>query len=278
MPEPQRILVLGAHPDDTFIKVGGLGIKWVRQGYAVKFVSATNGATGHHEIGGGPMARREYQEVVAAARVGGMEYEVLDIPTGQLVPTLDYRWWLVKIIRSYQPDLVITHRPNDYHPDHRYLAQLVHDAAYTVTLPNVVPLTPHLRANPIFAYMSDTFRKPYPFAADVVVGIDDVLERKLDMLHCFESQFYEWLPYNKGILEQVPAGETERRAWLAQWRAPDWAAEADRSRDLLRKLYGEERAAMVLHAESLEISEYGAALTAEKSSLLFPFFGEKEVR
>ncbi|MCZ7573671.1 MAG: PIG-L family deacetylase [Ardenticatenaceae bacterium] len=274
MPESLRILAFGAHPDDCDIKVGGLAIKYARKGHTVKFVSVTNGDTGHHLMGGGPLARRQYEEAQRAAAVAGIEYEVLDIHNGQLMPTLENRWWLVRIIRNFRPDLVLTHRPNDYHPDHRYTAQLVHDAAYTVTIPNVEALTPHLRYNPVIAYMSDTFRKPYPFTPDVVVGIDEVLEEKLDMLDCFESQMYEWFPYNLEIEGPVLDTPEQRRAWLRELWTPTFAEVADRYRDRLKKLYSEEQGAQIRYAEALEACEYGTLLTEEKIRILFPFFDD----
>jgi LmbE family N-acetylglucosaminyl deacetylase len=269
-----RVLAFGAHPDDCDSKLGGLAIKYARAGHRVKFVAVTNGDTGHHEMGGGPLARRRCEEAQRAAQVAGIEYEVLDIHNGQLLPTLENRWLLVRIIRVFGPDLVVTHRPNDYHPDHRYTSQLVQDAAYTITIPNVVALTPHLPRNPVIAYTSDSFQKPYPFSPDVAVSIDDVIEQKLDMLDCHASQFYEWLPYSQGILDQLPQGAAERREWLRQQRTPSYARVADQCRDLLVKWYGPERGAQVQYAEALEACEYGAPLTENNIPVLFPFFGE----
>jgi LmbE family N-acetylglucosaminyl deacetylase len=271
--ETLRVLAFGAHPDDCDINVGGLAVKYARLGHKVKFVSLTNGDTGHFSMGGGPLAKRRQEEAQRSARIAGIEYEVLDIHNGQLLPTLENRWRVVCIIREFQPDLIITNRPNDYHPDHRYGSQLVADAAYTVTVPNVMALTPHLNYNPVVAYWGDRFRRPYPFTPDVAVSIDDVIEVKLDMLHCHESQFYEWLPYNQNRLHEVPQGDRERRAWLAAQRLPAMAAEADRCRELLKRLYGEERGAVVRYAEALEFGEYGGAVTDELFSRLFPFFG-----
>lgn len=269
-----RILAFGAHPDDCDSRLGGLAIKYARAGHRVKFVSVTNGDTGHHEMGGGPLARRRYEEAQRAAQVAGIEYQVLDIHNGQLLPTLENRWLLVQIIRAFEPDLVVTHRPNDYHPDHRYTSQLVQDAAYTVTIPNVAALTPHLRANPVIAYMSDSFQRPYPFSPDVAVGIDDVIETKIDMLDCHASQFYEWLPYNRGVPDQVPEGAAERREWLFGQRAPSYARVADQYRHLLLKWYGPERGAQIRYAEALEVCEYGAPLAEGEVPVLFPFFGD----
>ena len=119
-------------------------------------------------------------------------------------PTLENRWQVIHLIRSYHPDLILTHRPNDYHPDHRYTSQLVQDAAYMITVPAVVPGTKHLLNNPVIAYLPDEFQKPYPFSPTIAVDVGPVIEKIVDMLHCHVSQFYEWLAYNTQTLEQVP--------------------------------------------------------------------------
>jgi LmbE family N-acetylglucosaminyl deacetylase len=54
---------------------------------------------------------------------------------GELLPNLGNRRQVIRLIRSFHPDLVLTHRPNDYHPDHRYTSQLVQAAAYLITVP-----------------------------------------------------------------------------------------------------------------------------------------------
>ncbi len=266
-----RIMAIGAHPDDCDIKVGGIALEYVKRGHAVKFVSATNGNAGHQSMGGGPLAQRRLKETQAVARVSGVEYEVLDNPDAGLEPTLENRRKIIRIIREFAPDLVITHRPNDYHPDHRYTSQLVQDAAYTVTVPNAVPLTPHLMANPSMAYMSDDFQKPYPFTPDIAVAIDDVAETKLRMLMCHESQFFEWLPYNAGV-KRVPKGRRERLEFLRKWRHFHLLQPAERFREALVRLYGPERGAKARYAEALEICEYGAPITARNLHRLFPFY------
>ena len=278
MADVLRILAFGAHPDDCDLMVGGLAIKYARLGHGVKLVAMCNGNAGHHVMGGGPLAQRRYAEaqrsaVIASAGASGrVEYVVLDIPDCQLMPTLENRWTVVSMIREFQADLVITNRPNDYHPDHRYASQLVQDAAYTVTVPNVMALTPHLSHNPVFAFWSDNFQRPYPFTPDVAIAIDDVLETKLDMLQCHESQMFEWLPYNHNILDQVPANPAERRSFLAKHWLPRMEREAERGRDLLKQLYGEGRGGLVRHAECLEYCEYGSHVDEGMFRRLFPFF------
>ncbi len=267
-----RVLVFGAHPDDCDIKAGGVAARYAQQGHHVKFVSVTNGDAGHHELGGGPLARRRYAEAQAAADVIGIEYELLDIHDGELIPTLENRYQIIRAIRQFQPQLIMTHRPNDYHPDHRYTSTLVQDAAYMVTVPNICGLTPHLQKNPVIAYLSDNFIKPYPFTPDVAVSIDVVVEQKIEMLACHTSQFFEWLPYNSGTLSEVPPDEAARRAWLRQRLLNRFHAIAETYRAQLISLYGEKVGANIRYAEAFEGSEYGSPLTAENIPTLFPFF------
>jgi LmbE family N-acetylglucosaminyl deacetylase len=266
-----HIIVFGAHPDDPE-KVGGTMAKFVEQGHKVRLVSMTNGNAGHFEQGGGPLAQRRYKETQCAGGAIGAEYIVLDNDDGKLMPTLENREKVIKLIREFDADIVISPRPNDYHPDHRNTGLLVRDAAYMVTVPNIVPLVPHLRKNPVFIYMSDRFTEPSPFAPDIVVSIDDVVEKKIDMYHCHTSQMYEWLPYNRGRLEDVPTDLSKRRDWLAETRGFRSSRPGEQNRELLVKLYGQEKGGQVKQAEAFEVSEYGSQPSLEELKKLFPFF------
>jgi N-acetylglucosamine malate deacetylase 1 len=268
---PLRILVLGAHPDDADLKAGGCASLWCRGGHRVKLVSVTDGGAGHQTLRRPALSDRRRAEAKAAGAVIGAEYDVLGYPDGGLLPTLEARYELIRLIRSFGPDLVLTHRPNDYHPDHRYTATLVQDAAYMVTVPAICPDVPHLERNPVIAYVSDDFKKPAPFHADVVVDIGSEVERIADMCHRHVSQFYEWLPFNGGYLEQVPAADAERRAWLGERLRKRLRPVADRCRKQLIATYGAEAGAKVEYAEAFEASEYGAPLDAAARARLFPF-------
>jgi N-acetylglucosamine malate deacetylase 1 len=270
MSEQLRILVIGAHPDDCDIKAGGIAIKYAALGHHVRFLSATNGDAGHHEIGGIQLARRRRAEAEAAGAMAGIEYHVLDNHDGELEPSLENRKKIIRMIRSYTPDLILTHRPNDYHPDHRYTSILVQDSAYMVCVPNICTDVAPLTNNPVIAYLSDGFQRPTPFAPDVVIDIDDVVERKLDMLHCHTSQMYEWLPWIAGNLEEVPEGTAERRKWL-EHRLAGFERVAETYRDTLVALYGEAHGKQVRYAEAFEGCEYGGTLTPAAIKRLYPF-------
>ena len=148
-----RILVFGAHPDDAEFHIGGLLSLYRELDFAVKIISVTSGAAGHYNIAGDVLARRRLAESQAASALIGSVFEAWDYPDGQLEPTLDLRAQVIHEIRTFKPDLVLTHRPYDYHPDHRAVAQLVQDASYMVTVPPIVPDTPILPRDPVVAYM-----------------------------------------------------------------------------------------------------------------------------
>ncbi len=186
-----RVICFGAHPDDCELRAAGVAALWAAAGHHVKFVSVTNGDIGHCRESGLPLARRRKAEVEAAARDLGIETEVLDIHDGELEPTLAHRKTITRLIREWRADVVMSHRPNDYHPDHRYTGVLVQDAAYMVTVPRFLPDVPALKHNPVFLYYPDGFRKPNPFQADVAVAIYAVIEKKATALARLESQFYE---------------------------------------------------------------------------------------
>jgi LmbE family N-acetylglucosaminyl deacetylase len=272
-----RILVFGAHPDDAEFKAGGSAILWAKMGHEVKLVSVTNGDIGHWRMAGGPLAQRRTAEVHAAAKVLGVTTEVLDIHDGELEPTLENRRTITRIIRSWQADVVIAHRPWDYHPDHRYVGVLVQDAAFMVTVPFICPDTPPLTQNPLFLYSSDGFLKPYPFRADIAVSLDAVFEQKVAAVHELESQVYEGgASGSEAFVRNVPpASDPEaRKKWLrGRWESRQ-TAEANRAREALVKWYGQEKGSAVRFAETFEICEYGRKPNDAELKTLFPFLGK----
>ena len=270
-----RIIVFGAHPDDCELSTGGTAARWVKAGYKVKFVSVTNGDIGHHQIAGATLARRRTAEVKRCAQILGIDTEVLDNHDGELLPTLENRRAITRKIREWQADVVISPRPNDYHPDHRYTAILVQDAAFMVIVPSFCPDTPALRKNPVFLYCSDGFKKPNPFQPDVVVPIDTVLDQKVACIDALESQFYEWNPWLFGYLSEVPSGKTERLAWTRKRAEGRYASIANRFRPKLVELLGQEKASAVKYAEAFEICEYGSQPSHEELLKIFPFFGHE---
>lgn len=262
MTDPLRILVFGAHPDDCEYACGGSAALWIRAGHAVKFVSVTDGRSGHHLIAPDELVGIRKREAAEAARCLGVESEVLHFPDGALEPGLDVRHEIIRVERDFRPHVVITHRPNDYHPDHRYTSQAVQDAAFLVTVPHVCPEYPALRHNPAVFYLADTFQKPIPFQPDAVVVIDSVMETKIDALACHRSQVFEWLPYI-GQSEPMPENPNELREWLSRWVA-------GRGQDYRRRFSAMLTANPEAKAiEAFEVCEYGDPLPPDAFSQLF---------
>jgi LmbE family N-acetylglucosaminyl deacetylase len=250
---------------------------WAAKGHHVKFVSVTNGDQGHYTLTGGALARRRKAEVEKAAKILGNQVEVLDIHDGELMPTLETRKKLVRLIREWRADIVMGHRPNDYNPDHRYVGVLMQDAAFMVTVPFYDLDTPPVEPNPVFLYLSDRFQKPYPFQADVVVSIDDVFQKKIDAVDALGSQVYETVygvdaQTRKRQLDGIPKDAAGRRSWAEKAHGSRYSAVADQYRDQLVKRYGAAKGKAVRYAEAFEICEYGRQPGEAEVRQLFPFF------
>jgi len=268
---PPQLLILGAHPDDAEFYAGGLAALYRDRGYTVKMVSVTGGDAGHFRLRGTELAAIRREEARTAAAVIGAAYDVWDFPDGRLLPTLEVRERIIREIRAFRPDLVLTHRPCDYHPDHRAVGQAVQDASYMVTVPAIVPDAPHLKCDPVVAYLPDRFTRPSRLRGDAALDVGRKVETIVAMLACHRSQMFEWLPFNRSALGEVPSGEAERRGWLDAWFRDHLRPMAVLYRRELMLAYGPERGGAIEFAEVFEVSEYASPLTPELRRRLFPF-------
>lgn len=268
--KPLRILAFGAHPDDAELKASGVAALWAAQGHKVKFVAMTNGDVGHFAEAGGPLAKRRKAEVAECARILGIESQVLDVHDGELTPSLENRKAVARVIREWQADIVMGHRPYDYHPDHRYTGVLLNDAAVVVVAPFFVPDTPPTPRNPVFMYYSDNFEDPKPFDPTIVVGIDEVADKKWKCVSAMPSQFGDKDSWQGRTLPNVPAGDAERRAYLLELVKKRGMAVADQYRQRLIELYGKERGQAVKYAEAFQLGQYGRQASLDELKKLFP--------
>jgi LmbE family N-acetylglucosaminyl deacetylase len=267
---PLRVIAFGAHPDDAELKTAGTASLWAARGAKVKLVAMTNGDVGHFEQAGGPLAKRRKAEVQECARIFGTEVDVLDIHDGELVPTMENRRTVARLIRSWQADIVLGHRPYDYHPDHRYTGVLLDDAAIVVMAPFFVPDTPPTPRNPVFLYYQDDFKRPYAFQPDIVVAIDAVAEKKWACISAMPSQFGDADSWQARTRPNIPANEQARRAALLEGVKLRNEAVANQYRAQLIALYGEQRGRAVRYAEAFELGQYGRQPSAEELRRMFP--------
>lgn len=291
MAKKLKVLMIGAHLDDNDFEGGGTALKYLKAGHDVRFISLCNGCGGHHELTPEEIAKRRYNEAQEVKKLIGLSaYDVWDVNDCEIMADLETRKRLVRYIREYNPDIIFSHRTNDYHADHRNTAVLVQDASYLLIVPNFCPEVPAMKEMPVIMFFNDRFTNP-PFMPEIVVSIDDVIDKKYEMYNCHVSQIYEWLPYTHGEIDLVPKDEKERLEWYRSPRIPRdrtltleelapyktknhseyrEAFFASKHRDILIKRYGEE-GKKVLFAEAFQLSEYGSPLTEENVKELFPF-------
>ena len=266
--EPIHIIIFGAHPDDCDINTGGIAALFTQMGHKVKFVSLTNGNRGHHLMNSIELAARRYKEAQEAGRILGIEYHVMSNSDGELQPSLENRFEVIRLICEWEADIVITHRPNDYHPDHRYTSIIVQDAAYMVGVPLMVPGGKPLRKTPLFLYMPDRFQKPNPFSPDIVIDITAVAAKKAEAICAHESQVFEWLPWVGGQADTAPKDPSERRKFYIDSYLQ--RSNINRFKDAAAKWYTPVQLQNIRYAEAFEICEYGAMPNKERIKQLFP--------
>jgi LmbE family N-acetylglucosaminyl deacetylase len=264
------LLILGAHPDDAEFHGGGLATVYRQLGRRVKMVSVTDGSAGHHQRSPAELIDLRRNEAARAGAVIGATYETWEFPDGLLEPTLEVRHRIIQEIREFQPDLVLTHRSCDYHPDHRAVGQCVQDASYLVTVPHVVPEVPALRKDPVIALLPDLFTRPAPLRADVIIDIREQVPTVSKMLACHASQLFEWLAYHDGIEETVPNNDVDKMAWVQSWFSKHIRSRADRHRAELVARRGGVDGNVIEFIEMFEISEYARQPEPELVRQLFP--------
>lgn len=182
-----RILAVGCHPDDVEIACSGTLAKCVKCGDKVIVCHASSGDLGHVIIPPEELKKIRAEEAKKAGSLAGIEvicggFDDLDIFDNNRAA----RDKMVEVIRYADPDLIITHNPDDYMPDHTAVSRLVFDASFAATLPNYPPKT-EKPAKLVPLYYMDTLAG-VNFVPDEFVDITDEIDLKLKMLNCHESQ------------------------------------------------------------------------------------------
>ena len=266
-PGPTRVMVIGAHPDDADIVCGGMTVKLIARGFKVKFVSVTDGRMGHHRLSPDETARVRRAETIEAARRFGLDgYDIYGYPDCGLYPTDEVRRLVARKIREYEPDFVFTHRTCDYHADHRATGQVVMDAGYLLGVPHWCDEVKPQRLRPVILYMSDLFTYPRELRPDIMFDVGDCLDKWCDGLDAQVSQFYDWLPWDKGAEAEVAAlGDRNdiaaRNAYLKKYWAFRKRRDAQRFADEWKAEYPGRPVPEFM--EAYEVSEYGRAPTED---------------
>ncbi|MFI6485846.1 PIG-L deacetylase family protein [Nonomuraea sp. NPDC050663] len=246
-----RTLVIAAHPDEPEIYAGGTSALLAQAGHAVKFLTLTNGDGGHHRLERVPLARRRAEEAWRAAdALGVTTYEIFDdVHDGELEPTVELRLRVMREIRAWRPDLVIAlHGDGSGHPDNRAAGRLAEQAVELVTVRNLACGMPSLPRQPVCLLMTDYASRPV-HRDDVVVDVGPVRQAKLDACLAHASQFLEYAPYQRGLLEHVPdAGDVEA------------------GRTFVEKYWAE-----FLGPETFQLAPYGRQVSEEELRRLMPF-------
>ncbi len=203
---PTCVMSIHAHPDDQEFTVGGTLAKWAKAGSRIITVCVTSGTGGSNKYTPLTMTREALrpireEEQRNACRVLGIEAVVyLGYQDGELVPTIELRKELTRLIRTYRPDAVITGDPtvrfygNFYmnHPDHRATADVALDAVF-----------PSAETRLIFTELLDEGLEPHQVQRvfihgsehpDTYIDISESLPTKLAALHEHRSQMGEWDP------------------------------------------------------------------------------------
>jgi len=198
LPTPERVLVVAAHPDDIEFGAGGTVARWVTEGATVRYLLVTRGDKGSDDPATDVAALvelRQREQRAAAAEIGVDGVEFLDEPDGLVEPSLRLRERITHAIRSFRPEIVMTHDPtvlfvnNEWvnHPDHRAVGQVTVDAVFP-TARDPLNFREHLDAGLEAWKVAELFLWSTN-EANQLVDIGGTMERKIDALGHHASQF-----------------------------------------------------------------------------------------
>ena len=181
-----RVLAIGAHPDDLEILCAGTLAKYATQGHHVTMAISTNGEVGSAVLPKAEIAEIRRQEALASANVIGADLIWMNYADEFLFSDKETRLNFINMVRQVRPDVILTHAPNDYHPDHRITGQIAWDIRVMTTVPNIKTDAPPCEKIPEVYYF-DTIAG-IDFVPTHYVDISDTFEIKKKMLACHKSQ------------------------------------------------------------------------------------------
>lgn len=181
------ILAIGAHPDDVELGCGGTLAKLISEGKKVAIVDLTQGELGTR----GTNVTRAQEAASASEILGISARENLKMKDGFILNSEEYQIQIVKMIRKYQPEIVLANAVDDRHPDHAKAAKLVSDACF---LSGLVKIETELdgenqkqwRPKQVFHYIQWKHITP-----DFVIDISNFMEKKIEACLAYKTQFYD---------------------------------------------------------------------------------------
>jgi len=183
-----NILAIGCHPDDIEVACAATMAKYQKQGHKVIVCHVANGNLGHAIIQPDELRAMRIAEAKKAGSLSGIEVITCDIGDLLVYDNKEQRDKVVDVIRYADPDVIITHSPTDYMPDHVAVSKLVFDATFAASVPHYEN-GKAAKLTPLF-YM-DTLAG-VNFMPTEYVDISHEIDIKLDMLECHESQM-KWM-------------------------------------------------------------------------------------
>lgn len=183
------ILAIGVHPDDVELGCSGTLLRHIHQGKTVGILDLTRG-----ELGTRGNAIIRTQEAMAAAKlIGAKERIQLDLGDGFFSHNRESMVEIIKVIRYFQPTIVLCNARQDRHPDHGRASKLTTDACFFSGLSKIETFfrdnaQPQKKWRPKAVYHYTQDRALYP---DIVVDVTDFMDKRLEILACFKSQFYD---------------------------------------------------------------------------------------
>lgn len=180
------ILAFGVHPDDVELSCSGVLLVEKANGKMTGIVDLTEG-----ELGTRGDAQTRKQEAADAARILGVDVrENLGLADGFFENNETSQRKVIEAIRKYRPDIILCNAPDDRHPDHGRSARLVSDAAFLSGLLKITTLSNGTAQDPwrpkyVLHYIQDRYLKP-----DFVVDITSVIDKKLEAIRAFKTQFH----------------------------------------------------------------------------------------
>ena len=176
------ILAIGVHPDDIELSCSGTLLSHIDQGKKVGLCDLTMG-----ELGTRGSGKLRLEEAEAARKIMGAEVrENLEMADGFFQHTPENVKKIIAVIRKYQPDIVLANALNDRHPDHGRAAKLTADACYYAGLKKIETGQKEWRPQAVYHYIQD-----YNLVPDLVCDISSFLDKKMECIMAFKSQFYD---------------------------------------------------------------------------------------